>query len=59
MARSFAAIYVVVIWGDAGQFRESDARSGVQRALPRIEALTVSLPPPNPEPAEGAGKLRA
>ena len=57
-ALSFANIYVLVMW-IRGVYDERAVRAEMQRSLPRVEALTVSLPPPNPEPAEGAGKQRA
>jgi hypothetical protein len=68
VARSFAGVYALVVWvsrfvdGDVGVLRvidEDAIRAAIQSALPRIEALTISLPPPNPEPAEGVGKSRA
>jgi hypothetical protein len=69
VARSFAGIYVLVVWvsrfaveGSPEVLRavdEEEVRAKMLRALPRIEALTISLPPPNPEPAEGVGKERA
>lgn len=57
-ARSFANIYVLVVW-ISGPYDETTTRTEMQRSLPRVEALTVSLPPPSPEPAEGVGKQRA
>jgi hypothetical protein len=57
-ARSFANIYVLVVW-IRGAYDEGVVKAEMQRSLPTIEALTVSLPPPNPEPAEGVGKHRA
>ena len=61
VARSFASIYVLVVCGKqrSKKFDIVRVRDEIRRALPRIEALTVSLPPPNPSPAEGVGKLRA
>jgi hypothetical protein len=57
-ARSFANIYVLVVW-ISGPYDEGAVKAEMERSLPSIEALTVSLPPPNPEPAEGVGKHRA
>jgi hypothetical protein len=58
IAESFASIYVLVMWFD-GPFEAELARARLKRALPRIEALTLSLPPSGPETGEGAGKARA
>jgi hypothetical protein len=59
VAESFASIYVVVLWFDRA-FDPFTARSRVRSALPRIEALTIALPPPSgPEAGAGAGKARA
>ncbi|HSQ62842.1 MAG TPA: hypothetical protein VLM85_06490 [Polyangiaceae bacterium] len=57
VARSFAAIYVLVVW-ISGAF-DPAIRGMIREAIPRIEILTINLPPPSPEPAEGAGKSRA
>ena len=56
IAESFAGIYVLVAW-----FNEpSDAYLAIRQAIPRIEGLTLSLPPPDgPDATEGAGKARA
>ncbi len=71
VARSFAGIYVLVLWFKVKTsaivasrfvfegFDEASVRNAITKALPQIEALTLSLPPPDPEPAEGAGKARA
>jgi hypothetical protein len=68
-ARTYAGIYVLVVWisrfvdenspDELRSVDENAVRAEMQRALPRIEALTISLPPPDPEPAEGVGKARA
>jgi hypothetical protein len=61
VARSFASVYVLLVCGNRHdiQFAVAGTRQNMDRALPLIEALTVALPPPNPEPAEGVGKQRA
>ena len=59
VARSFAGIYVVVVWFD-GDFEPSLVRARIRRALPEIEALTLSLPPSGgPGRDQAAGRLRA
>jgi hypothetical protein len=59
VAESFAAIYVVVLWFER-DFDAFTARTRVRSALPRIEALTLALPPPfGPDAGAGAGKARA
>lgn len=56
VAESFASIYVVVVWFER-DFDPFTARRVVREALPRIEALTLSLPPPfGPDAGEGAGR---
>lgn len=58
-AASFAGIYAVAVWFDA-TFDSALVRAKVRRALPEIEALTVSLPPSGgPGSDEGAVKVRA
>jgi hypothetical protein len=47
-----------VLW-ISGAFDEARVWEAMERALPRIEGLTIALPPPNPDGAEGAGKLHA
>jgi hypothetical protein len=49
-AISFAGVYVLMLWFDA-PFEPQWVRAVVRRALPKIESLTVSLPPP-----EGPGR---
>jgi hypothetical protein len=44
-ARSFASVYVLVVWIRCA-YDEDLVRAEIQRALPQVEALTVSLPPP-------------
>lgn len=56
--RSFAGIYLLGAWF-AQPFAEASIRALVKRALPRIEALTLALPPPDPEQGSGAGALKA
>lgn len=46
LARSFAGIYVLVLWFER-PFADAWVRAIVRRALPDIEALTTSLPPPD------------
>lgn len=60
VARSFAAIYVLVVCVNRHDktFDIVRAREEIRRALPRVEALTVALPPPDPSPADGVEKLR-
>jgi hypothetical protein len=59
VAESFAGIYVVVLWHDGS--RETGALlAHLREAIPRIEPLTVAMPPPDgPGAGEAAGKLRA
>jgi len=58
VAESFAGIYVVALWF-AGTFDPFTARARLRAALPRIEALTLALPPPDgPAGGEGGAKLR-
>ena len=40
-------------------FAETNIRALVKRALPRIEALTLALPPLDPEDGRGVGALKA
>lgn len=59
VAESFASIYVVIVFFDRA-FDPFTARSRLRAALPRIESLTLSLPPPfGPDTDSGAGKSRA
>ncbi|WP_437953469.1 hypothetical protein WME98_24390 [Sorangium sp. So ce296] len=59
MAESFGGIYVLVLWFN-GPFDPDFQRARLRRELPRIEALTVALPPPDgPDATEGAAKQRA
>lgn len=56
---SFAASYILGLWlsPEANEFR---ARRLVKRALPRVEVMTLSLPPPNgPDTSSGAQRSRA
>jgi hypothetical protein len=61
VARSFASIYVLLVCGNRHdkKFDVVHVRSEMRRELPLIEALTIALPPLNPEPTKGVGKLRA
>ena len=56
--RSFAGIYMIGAWLPE-PFAETTIRAMVKRALPRIEALTLALPPPDPEDGRGVGALKA
>ena len=59
LAASFGGIYVLVLWFK-GSFDPDFQQARLRRELPRIEALTVALPPPDgPEAGEGAAKQRA
>lgn len=59
VAESFAAIYIVIVWFERS-FDPFTTRRLVKAALPRIEALTLALPPPfGPDAGSGAGKGRA
>jgi hypothetical protein len=59
VAESFASIYVLIVFFDR-EFDPFTARTHVRTALPRIEALVLSLPPPfGPDEGAGAGKARA
>lgn len=56
VAESFASIYVVIVWFDRA-FDPFTARAQLRSALPKIEALTMSLPPPF-GPGAGAGAAK-
>jgi hypothetical protein len=59
VAESFASIYVVIVFFDAA-FDPFTARTNVRKALPKIEALTLALPPPfGPDAGGSSGKARA
>jgi hypothetical protein len=59
VGESFASIYVVILWFDR-EFDPFTTRARVRDALPRIEALTLAIPPPfGPDAGVGAGKSRA
>jgi len=53
VVESFANIYVLAVWF-AGRFPELPSIQHVRRELPRIEALTAALPPPDGPDADGA-----
>ncbi|XYH97704.1 hypothetical protein ACMHYB_59785 [Sorangium sp. So ce1128] len=58
LAESFGGIYVLVLWFN-GPFDPDFQRARLRRELPRIEALTAALPPPDgPLVGEGAAKKR-
>lgn len=52
-ARSFASVYVILIIF-AGPFSLSFVRKTVQAAAPKIEVLTLALPPPDGPMSGGA-----
>jgi hypothetical protein len=59
VAEAFASIYVAIMFFDRG-FDPFTARSRLRAALPRIEALTLALPPPfGPDAGESGGQGRA
>lgn len=59
VAESFASIYVLIVFFDR-EFDPFTARTRLRSALPRIEALVLSLPPPfGPDEGAGIGKSRA
>ena len=54
VAKSFASLYVVVVWF-SGPFDVAAAHDLLSAALPEIEALTLSLPPwDGPDAGSGA-----
>lgn len=56
VAESFAALYVIAIWLEA-EFDTEFVRARIRLALPRIEALTLAVPPfDGPEGSGGAQK---
>jgi hypothetical protein len=58
-AECFAGIYVLVVWFEGSAERTLE-RARLHAAIPRIEALTISLPPPDgPDATAGAAKVRA
>ena len=57
--KSYAGVYVLVLWF-AAPYQPLAVRKLVNEALPRIEELTLALPPTDGTPAEGvAAKQRA
>jgi len=59
IAESFASIYVVILWFGS-TFDPFTTRTKLKSALPRIEALTLAIPPPfGPDAGSSAGKARA
>jgi hypothetical protein len=44
VAESFAAVYVIALWLEA-EFDTEFVRARIRLALPRIEALTLAVPP--------------
>lgn len=56
-ARSLAGVYVLIIWFER-PYDASTVRALAKRALPKIESLTVALPPPDgPDAGAGSGRL--
>src|SRR5258706_11786867 len=55
-AESFATVYVLLLWFDA-PYDQAWVRAAVRHALPTIEQLTTSLPPPD-EPGPFAQENR-
>jgi hypothetical protein len=56
---SFAATYVLGLWLTP-KVNEFEMRRLVKKALPRVEAMTLSLPPPNgPDMSSGAKRSKA
>lgn len=56
---SFAGVYVLILLFDA-RYERASIDFAIRRALPRIEALTTALPPPDgPGGNEAEGKLLA
>src|SRR3954465_1513924 len=54
VAESFAAVYVIALWLEA-EFDTEFVRARIRLALPRIEALTLAVPPfDGPDGAGGA-----
>jgi hypothetical protein len=54
VAESFAALYVIALWLDA-EFDTEFVRARIRLALPKIEALTLAVPPfDGPEGGDGA-----
>ncbi len=46
VAQSFATVYILVLWFKA-PYDEAWVCAAIKKALPTIEQLTTSLPPPN------------
>src|SRR5262249_3067528 len=58
-AESFATVYVLILWFDAPYDREW-VGAAVRHALPTIEQLTTSLPPPDaPGPLANENRNRS
>jgi hypothetical protein len=58
VAESFAGIYVLLLGFD-GEFDPFTADAKLRAALPRIERLTLALPPPDgPVAGDGVRKMR-
>ncbi len=58
IAESFASIYVLLL-GFEGEFDPFTAGAKLRAALPRIQALTLALPPPDgPVAGDGVRRMR-
>ena len=57
-AESFAGVYMLLaLFG--GPFAAADVTAAVRAALPEIEALTLTQPPPDPTRQAGAQRMRS
>jgi hypothetical protein len=58
VARSFAGIYVLLVWFEES-FDATQTRTVMNVTLPKIEALTLALPPTDgPSTTAGAARVR-
>lgn len=56
-AESFAGVYMLLVFFE-GSFSASVVTALVREALPEIEALTVTQPPPDPSSEAGVARMR-